>query len=240
MKKFIISIVSLFLFVPFISAQLALPSEQEQQPSTYPFFNYGNYQQLQNQLQDDATREEARREAARKKDLNDNVPNFHQVSEKLYRGGQPTEHGYELLKQMGIKTVVNLRIDPREESMVKKAGLEYVRIPINPPFLNDKHIEEFLLVMAKKKNWPVFVHCLHGSDRTGAAVASYRVVYQGYTVDNAYAEMLEPKYGFNKIWVHIDSFIRNMSSKQIRDWRLAIQQSKPSDPDVGRLLAANE
>jgi hypothetical protein len=40
------------------------------------------------------------------------VPNFHQVSERIYRGAQPTTEGFQELAKMGIKTVVDLRREP--------------------------------------------------------------------------------------------------------------------------------
>ncbi len=44
-------------------------------------------------------------------------------------------------------------------------------------------------VIADKDNWPVFVHCSHGKDRTGLVVALYRVAHNNYCKDKAYKEM---------------------------------------------------
>jgi protein tyrosine/serine phosphatase len=38
---------------------------------------------------------------------------------------------------------------------------------------------------------PIFVHCLHGRDRTGLMTAVYRVHFDGWPVEKAYEEMLE-------------------------------------------------
>jgi protein tyrosine/serine phosphatase len=37
---------------------------------------------------------------------------------------------------------------------------------------------------------PVLVHCFHGQNRAGYAVAAYRVLRQGWTWDDAMGEML--------------------------------------------------
>ena len=37
------------------------------------------------------------------------VENLHKVSDKLYRGAQPIKEGMQQLKELGIKTIVNLR-----------------------------------------------------------------------------------------------------------------------------------
>src|SRR5512143_2964869 len=39
------------------------------------------------------------------------LPNFHQVDSKLYRGGQPASGGVERLKSLGIRSIVNLRYE---------------------------------------------------------------------------------------------------------------------------------
>src|SRR5215208_1127404 len=55
------------------------------------------------------------------------LPNFHKVSERLYRGGQPRSGGIKRLAELGIKTIINLRgVDGQtraEEAEAKAAGL---------------------------------------------------------------------------------------------------------------------
>jgi protein tyrosine/serine phosphatase len=45
---------------------------------------------------------------------------------------------------------------------------------------------------------PVLVHCWHGSDRTGAVVATYRMVFQDWTREAAIDELINGGYGFHK------------------------------------------
>ena len=59
------------------------------------------------------------------------IPRFGILAEGLYRGGQPTEKGFQSLKGKGVKTVINLRAeDNSEERIVEKLGMKYIRIPI--------------------------------------------------------------------------------------------------------------
>jgi len=37
------------------------------------------------------------------------LPNFHQVSDKLYRGAQPLNGAARKLAELGVKTIINLR-----------------------------------------------------------------------------------------------------------------------------------
>lgn len=121
------------------------------------------------------------------------LPNFQKVNEALFRGGQPRPGGYEVLSQMGIKTVVNLRDDDsrakEEEFEVKQAGLKYFNIPLKrlgAP--KDEKIEALLSIITNPENQPVFVHCAHGADRTGAIIAVYRMSHDGWTSEQAKAE----------------------------------------------------
>jgi hypothetical protein len=39
----------------------------------------------------------------------DGAPNLHKVTDKLYRSAQPSAEGMKNLKNLGIKTIINLR-----------------------------------------------------------------------------------------------------------------------------------
>src|SRR5579864_9508573 len=65
---------------------------------------------------------------ARKRNVK-GVPNFGEVTDKLYRGGQPTREGFEGLAHEGVGVVVDLHSNLSEREIVKKLGMEYVSIP---------------------------------------------------------------------------------------------------------------
>jgi tyrosine-protein phosphatase SIW14 len=44
--------------------------------------------------------------------------------------------------------------------------------------------------MADSTNYPIFVHCQHGQDRTGVIVALYRIFYEQWTPQAAHDEMM--------------------------------------------------
>lgn len=118
------------------------------------------------------------------------IHNFDRVDERVYRGAQPTEEGFRLLAKMGVKTVLDLRENDarstRERQMVGAAGMRYVNVPmtgLKPP--TDAEIGRILDVLEDQTSGPVFVHCKHGADRTGVAIAAYRIEHDGW--DNARA-----------------------------------------------------
>ena len=119
------------------------------------------------------------------------IPNFAEVTPKLYRGGQPDVTGVERLKKMGVDVVVDMRggKNKSEEAAVQKAGMQFVSIPWHCPFPNDKPFARFLKLVHDNPGKKVFLHCRLGDDRTGMAVAAYRMADQGWTADEAMNEM---------------------------------------------------
>lgn len=127
------------------------------------------------------------------------LPNLYKINDNLYRGGQPTEAGIRKLMAMGVKTVIDLRNDDdrarREETWVKSAGLRFVNIPLsNIRGPKDEKIEAILAQIERSENQPVFIHCKRGADRTGTAIATYRISHDRWTADRANTEA--KKFGF--------------------------------------------
>lgn len=132
------------------------------------------------------------------------LPNFHQVNERLYRGGQPKPDGFAELKKIGITTVIDLRDDDenalKEKALVEKAGMRFVNFPLgNWDRPETKDIENILAAINSAGNQPVFVHCKRGSDRTGTVIAIYRMTHDGWDAKRAGAEA--EKYGIGW-WQH--------------------------------------
>lgn len=125
------------------------------------------------------------------------IRNVADVGAKLMRGAQPASAGFDALAQRGVDTVVNLRPESDwEEPVVHGFGMKYCKIPVSvmgAPTL--EQALEFLEVVADPAMGLVFVHCFHGSDRTGAMCAVYRIAADNWTADAAIAEMR--RYGFH-------------------------------------------
>lgn len=123
--------------------------------------------------------------------------NLGEVGPRLLRGAQPTEAGFAQLAARGVDTVINLREERQaEKAAVTALGMKYVPLPLSPvgpPTM--AAAEAFLRAVTDPANGKVFVHCYHGADRTGALVAAYRIAAEGWSVDQALAEL--PSYRFN-------------------------------------------
>jgi protein tyrosine phosphatase (PTP) superfamily phosphohydrolase (DUF442 family) len=126
------------------------------------------------------------------------IRNFGKVNDNYYRGAQPEAGHYRELRQIGIKTVIDLRADSQRDARerARAAGLSYFNLPLaaGTPATQEQ-TEQFLRLVNDPANWPVYVHCDGGRSRTGALTAAYRITSDGWTADQAFAEML--RYGFD-------------------------------------------
>jgi tyrosine-protein phosphatase SIW14 len=136
------------------------------------------------------------------------LPNLYKVSDALYRGAQPGKEAFAELKKLGIKTVVNLKRSNREQKYVEQAGLKYYNIPMFAFLPSKEKFARFLEIVSDPANQPVFVHCEHGADRTGAAVALYRIKIQHWDKEKAIDEMVNGGYNFHRIHGHLKNFVR--------------------------------
>jgi tyrosine-protein phosphatase SIW14 len=146
------------------------------------------------------------------------IKNFDQVDEHVYRGGQPTSEGFLYLSKIGVKTVVDLReADGRskaEERAVTAAGMRYVNVPmtgLTPP--SEAQISRILAMLEDQSSGPVFVHCLHGADRTGAVIASYHIDHHGW--DNTRALQDAESHSMSPFQLPRKAYIRSFHARVV-------------------------
>jgi protein tyrosine phosphatase (PTP) superfamily phosphohydrolase (DUF442 family) len=152
--------------------------------------------------------------SAAKKTKVKGLPNFGQVTENLYRGGQPTSAGLEKLNELGIDIIVNFRDEPEkigtERQSAERLGMRYVSIPWrgkDDP--DDRQVAEFLQLLQENSGKRIFVHCRRGSERTGVMVAAFRILEQGWTPTQALQEM--ETFGFRGFWFrHLKKYVKQL------------------------------
>jgi len=145
------------------------------------------------------------------------LPNLYKVSDDLYRGAQPTAEGMRRLKALGIKTVINLRTFHSDRDEIDSTGLDDEHIRIGAWNPGEEDIVRFLQIATDKERTPVFVHCMHGADRTGVMVAAYRVAVHGWSKQEAIAEMTTGGFGYHRIWTHLIKLIEGLDVDAIRE-----------------------
>ncbi len=116
------------------------------------------------------------------------------VCEGIYRG--PRLNDLNQLKSFKVRTILDLENNTdavnQEEAVAKRLGIEVINIPmsdITRPKPAD--LVKAVEIMEDPGLQPVYVHCLHGRDRTGLAVAAYRVLHDGWSLDRAYREAID-------------------------------------------------
>jgi tyrosine-protein phosphatase SIW14 len=141
------------------------------------------------------------------------IDNFGKINANYYRGAQPQGHDYADLAALGVKTVIDLTDDDgeaSEPSMVKSAGMQSIKIPMNghvPP--TPAQLAQFLKIVNDPASQPVYVHCVGGKHRTGVMSAAYRMTHDGWTSDKAFAEMKQYKFGMDMLHPEFKRFVYN-------------------------------
>ena len=142
------------------------------------------------------------------------LPNLHRVTPLLYRGAQPTREGFFELGRMGVKSVLSLR-SLHADSIPIDANLHYERIPFKTWHPEDEDVVRFLRVVADPTRQPVFIHCQYGADRTGMMIAIERVALEGWTKDEAIAEMTQGDFGFHPEWQNLVQYVRELDVEKL-------------------------
>ena len=142
------------------------------------------------------------------------LPNLHQVSPTLYRSAQPLEGCAEAINELGIKTVVCLRLSETDTMMPKGVSVHYVKL--TPLTISTKDIIRALSILTAPGNVPCLVHCQHGADRTGVICAAYRVCVQGWKKEAAVDEMRNGGFGFHRVLTNLPAVVMNLNVEAIR------------------------
>jgi tyrosine-protein phosphatase SIW14 len=125
------------------------------------------------------------------------IDNFGVINDGYYRGAQPKGDDYRDLAALGVKTVIDLTKDGRddEQGLVEAAGMTFHRIPMTTTDRpSDEAVAEFLSMVNDPANQPVYVHCQGGRHRTGTMTAVYRMTRDHWTAAQAYDEMKQFRF----------------------------------------------
>ena len=120
---------------------------------------------------------------------------------RIFRGGQPlvslnsagtalTDAAVGTLKRNGVTLVINLRVEASalrrdEQAVLARAGIRMMHFPMTTSWPNSSHsypqgwidqgaaaVQAIHDALLRGEN--VFIHCLHGEDRTGIFIAMLR------------------------------------------------------------------
>ncbi len=121
---------------------------------------------------------------------------------RIYRGAwQQTWPLKRIVRGHQIKTIVALAHPPnhplvvKEKALARELGCRWVHVPIvDDRSIDDgeqlfDRLEEAAAVLADSRSQPVFFHCHHGINRASMVQMAYRMLYCGWSLDQATAEI---------------------------------------------------
>lgn len=148
--------------------------------------------------------------------IGSNLDNFYRVDKKLYRSDQPDEKSFKQLKELGIKSVLNLRNHHSDDDEAKKMEIKLYRLKMNAGSIDEKQVYEALKII-KNAEKPILIHCWHGSDRTGTVVAAYRMVFQNWSRKDAIDEFKNGGYGYHKkIYPNLEKLLEKIDIDKLK------------------------
>jgi uncharacterized protein (TIGR01244 family) len=114
------------------------------------------------------------------------------VYDDIYLAGQPSPEDFPLLKQLGVRTVIDLR-RPQEQrgfdevALAKALSLQYELLPFaGEAELNDEIFARGRQLLSSAPR-PLLMHC-GSSNRVGALWLAWRAVDGGLSIEEAQAE----------------------------------------------------
>lgn len=142
--------------------------------------------------------------------------NMYKVSDRLYRSAQPDAQGMKNIEEIGIKTVISLRSSQKDVKPAEGTDLKLIHVSMRAW---DPQYKDAVTVMRllNESDAPILIHCYHGADRTGMMAALYRMVYEGWSREDALDEMLNGGYGYHSMWKDIVTFIKEVDVDQLKE-----------------------
>lgn len=120
------------------------------------------------------------------------ITNFLQLDDTHYTGGQPTAEQFSDAARQGIQLVINLALAtsdhalPDEPGLARSLGMEHIHIPVLWDSPQPADLERFMDAMDANQDKNILVHCAMNY-RATAFLALWRVLRQGWSVDDAFA-----------------------------------------------------
>jgi len=138
------------------------------------------------------------------------IHRFLQVNDHIYRGAQPSPQGIHTLAKRGVRAIVDLRAygegADREKKEAESLGIKFYSVPMPPLSApSETAMSKVLGLLDDPQNWPVFIHCQHGKDRTGTVVACYRMRHDHWPNRRAFMEAED--HGLSRFERGMRSFI---------------------------------
>ena len=153
--------------------------------------------------------------------------NFWQLSDDVWRSNQPTHGRFRKYAAMGIRTVINLRGEDKyahylfEKESVEQLGMTLVNTKLWAREAAPRRRIVAVIDALRTAERPMMFHCKSGADRAGFTAATYMMVFEGASVQEA-KKQLGLKY------IHLD-----FTTTGVQDYILEIYKARLDLGEIG-------
>ena len=143
------------------------------------------------------------------------LTNLYRIDSGVYRSEQPSDTDFRALEKFGIKESLNLRNRHSDDDEAAGTSVALHRVKMKAHVVTEEQLIAALRIIKNRKS-PIVIHCHHGSDRTGAVCAFYRILFQHVSKEDAIREMTGGGFGFHSIYKNIIRRIREADIERMR------------------------
>lgn len=144
------------------------------------------------------------------------LKNLYRLNKDIYRSDQPNKSAFKALETFGLKSVLAFRSSHVDKKLAKGLDFELHFMAMKADKITQKQVLKALKII-KEAPKPILVHCYHGSDRTGAIIASYRVVVEDWTKEEAIDELMNGGFGYHEGYTNIPVLIKELDVILLRE-----------------------
>ncbi len=143
----------------------------------------------------------------------------HRLSDEMWRSAQPSPKDLKLLRDRGIRTIINLRgPSPQsfyalEAAKCEKLGLDLVDFRMRSRDLPSREQLHDVRKLLDQIAYPALMHCKSGADRAGLMSALYMMIRKGAPVETA-LKQLSVRFGHFR---HANTGILDFMLERYRD-----------------------
>ncbi|CAI5734570.1 unnamed protein product [Peronospora destructor] len=142
--------------------------------------------------------------------------NYGMIEEDLYRSGQPNELNFPFLERLNLRTIIYLALEepnPQFQSFVEEQEIQLVFLGGNTRMesrrkswepLSEETVLAALDIILDRSNYPLYITCHLGRDRTGAVVGCLRKI-QGWHLSSIFEEYR--RFAGSKVRLQNEQFI---------------------------------
>lgn len=146
----------------------------------------------------------------------DKAFNLYRMQPDLYRSALPRADQQGELQRLKIATVINF-YQRSDAEWLSDPRIRLIHQPLHADRVDDADVLQALRsIRQAQASGPVLIHCKHGQNRTGLIAAMYRIVYQGWSRQQAIAEMRGGGFGGQERFEDAERYVREVDLPRLR------------------------